>query len=52
MPTPQEWNGNYAYSSGVGRKLCLLMGVKNPPIHTPHDLHRFGSLQILPHVLG
>jgi hypothetical protein len=38
------WEGYYAYSSRVGRKLCLLMDVKNPPIHTPHELHRFGSL--------
>jgi len=44
---------NYAYSSRVGGKLCLHIGVKtlpllssrhkNTPIHTPWDLHRFSS---------
>jgi len=49
---PRNWEGYYAYSSRVGGKLCLLIGVrtlpllsrhKNPPIHRPLDLHRFGS---------
>jgi hypothetical protein len=50
---PRNWEGYYAYSSRVGEKLCLLVGVrtltllrsrhKNPPLHTPCDLRRFGS---------
>jgi hypothetical protein len=49
---PQNWEGYYAYSSRIGGKLCLLIGVRtlpllrsrqNPPIHMPHDWHRFGS---------
>jgi hypothetical protein len=50
---PRNWKEYYAYSSMVGEKLCILKGVrtlplwrsrhKNPPIHTPCDLHRFGS---------
>ncbi len=52
---PRNWEGNYAYSSRVGGKLCLLIGVrtlpllsrhKNPPIHRPLELHRFGSWYI------
>jgi hypothetical protein len=49
----RNWEGYYAYSSRSGGKLCLLVGVrtlpllrsrhKDPPIHTPRDLHRFGS---------
>jgi len=50
---PRNCEGYYAYSSRVGEKLCILIGVrtlpllrsrqKYPPIHTPCDLHRFGS---------
>jgi len=50
---PGNWEGYYANSSKVGRKLCLIIGVrivpplkgrhKNPPIYRPCDLHRFGS---------
>ncbi len=50
---PRNWEGYYAYSSKVGGKLWLLIGVrtlpllrsmhKNPPIYPPCDLHRFGS---------
>jgi hypothetical protein len=49
----RNWEGYYAYSSRMRGKLCLLIGVrplsllwsrhKNPPIHRPCDLHRFGS---------
>jgi len=48
-----NWDGYYAYSSRMGGKLCLLVGArtlpllrsrhKNPPIHMPCELHRFGS---------
>jgi hypothetical protein len=58
---PRNWEWYYAYSSRVGGKLCLLISVrtlpllrcrhKNPPIHMPCDLHRFGSWLILPHAL-
>jgi hypothetical protein len=50
--SPRNWEGYDAYSSSVGGKLCLLIGVgtlpllsrhKNPPIHWPPDPHRFGS---------
>jgi hypothetical protein len=47
---PRNWEWYYAYSSRVGRKLCLLISVrtlpllrcrhKNPLIHMPCDLHR------------
>ncbi len=46
---PRNWERYFAYSSRVGGKLCLLIGVRtlpllrsrhmNPPIHTPPDLH-------------
>jgi len=49
----RNWEGYYAYSPGVGEKLCLLIGVrtlpllrsrhKNPSIHMPCDLHSFDS---------
>jgi hypothetical protein len=48
---PRNWEGYYTYSSRMGGKLCLLIGVttlpllrsrhKNRPIHKPHDLHRW-----------
>jgi len=51
--SPRNWEGYYIYSSRMGRKLCLLVGVKtlpllrdrhkNPPIPRPCDLWRFGS---------
>jgi hypothetical protein len=50
---PRNREGYYAYSSKVGGKLCLLIVVrtlpllrsrdKNPPIHMPCDIRRFGS---------
>jgi len=66
MPTPRgwevlisinfpltNWEGYHAYSSRMGRKLCLLAGVrtlpllrsrdKNPFVHIPCDVWRFGS---------
>jgi len=44
MPTPQGWQGNYAYLLVGVRTLSLLRREhKNPPIHMPHDLHRLGS---------
>jgi hypothetical protein len=43
----RNWEGYYAYFSKVlvgVRTLSLLRSRhKNPPIHMPHDLHRFGS---------
>jgi len=48
---PRNQEGYYAYSSKIGRKLCLIVCVrtlsllrsrhKNPCIHTPCDLQRF-----------
>jgi hypothetical protein len=50
---PRNWDGYYAYSSRMGEKLCLLVGIRtlpllrsrhtNPPSHMPCDIHRFGS---------
>jgi hypothetical protein len=42
MATPQGWDGNYAYL-GLRTLPLLRSRHKNLPIHTPHDLHRFGS---------
>jgi hypothetical protein len=49
----RNWEGYYAYSSRMGGKLCLLVTVRTlmllmsrhniPPIHSPRDLHRYGS---------
>jgi hypothetical protein len=62
---PPSWKTGgilYAYSSIVGGKLCLLVGVRTvsflrsrhniPSTPTPHDLHRFGSWWILSRALG
>jgi hypothetical protein len=44
MPTPQGWEGNYAYLFiGVRTFPPLRSRHKNPPIHMPYDLHRFSS---------
>jgi hypothetical protein len=43
MPIPQGWEGSYAYFTlGVRTPPLLTSRHKNPPIHIPHDLHRFG----------
>jgi len=55
---PKNWDEYDAYSTRVGEKLCLLIGVRTLPllrsrhkhtlVHRPDDLHRFGSREIWP----
>ncbi len=43
MPTPQGCEANYALLIGIRTLPLLRSRHKNPPIHRPCDLQRFGS---------